>query len=92
VTSAGGGALRGLADPFLLGIMLAALLLRLHLAVTAEYIHDEQNNAIPLSKTITFSPVLNLPHVNNLHTSFSLGEVKAGAALPLGHLGKRAGR
>ena len=36
--------------------------------------------------------LLNLPHVNNLHTSFSLGEVKAGAALPLGHLGKRAGR
>lgn len=30
--------------------------------------------------------LLNLPNVNNLHTSFSLGEVKAGAALPLGHL------
>jgi Lrp/AsnC family transcriptional regulator, leucine-responsive regulatory protein len=27
-----------------------------------------------------------LPHVKDLHTSFSLGEVKAGAALPLGHL------
>ncbi len=31
-----------------------------------------------------------LPNVKDLHTSFSLGEVKAGAALPLGHLG--AGR
>jgi DNA-binding Lrp family transcriptional regulator len=31
-----------------------------------------------------------LPYVKDLHTSFSLGEVKAGAALPLGHLG--AGR
>ena len=33
--------------------------------------------------------LLHLPHVKDLHTSFSLGEVKAGAALPLGHL--RAG-
>jgi Lrp/AsnC family leucine-responsive transcriptional regulator len=30
--------------------------------------------------------LLNLPHVKDLHTSFSLGEVKSGAALPLGHL------
>ena len=34
--------------------------------------------------------LLHLPHVKDLHTSFSLGEVKAGAALPLTHL--RAGR
>ena len=27
-----------------------------------------------------------LPNVKDLHTSFSLGEVKSGAALPLGHL------
>ncbi len=27
-----------------------------------------------------------LPHVKDVQTSFSLGEVKAGAALPLGHL------
>ena len=27
-----------------------------------------------------------LPHVKDMHTSFSLGEVKAGAAWPLGHL------
>lgn len=31
--------------------------------------------------------LLNLPHVKDLHTSFSLGEVKAHGALPLGHLG-----
>jgi DNA-binding Lrp family transcriptional regulator len=30
--------------------------------------------------------LLNLPHVKDLHTSFSLGEVKSGAALPLAHL------
>lgn len=35
--------------------------------------------------------LLNLPHVKDLHTSFSLGEVKSGAALPLGHL-RAAGR
>ena len=28
-----------------------------------------------------------LPNVKDIHTSFSLGEVKSGAALPLGHLG-----
>lgn len=32
-----------------------------------------------------------LPNVKDMHTSFSLGEVKAGAALPLGHLGRAAG-
>ncbi len=30
--------------------------------------------------------LLKLPHVKDLHTSFSLGEVKAGGAWPLGHL------
>ena len=30
--------------------------------------------------------LLNLPNVKDLHTSFSLGEVKAGGALPLKHL------
>ena len=30
--------------------------------------------------------LINLPNVKDLHTSFSLGEVKAGSALPLGHL------
>lgn len=31
--------------------------------------------------------LLNLPNVKDLHTSFSLGEVKDSSALPLGHLG-----
>ena len=30
--------------------------------------------------------LMKLPHVKDLHTSFSLGEVKSGGALPLGHL------
>ena len=36
--------------------------------------------------------LLNLPNVKDIHTSFSLGEVKASHALPLGHLGTRASR
>ncbi|MGA0572142.1 Lrp/AsnC family transcriptional regulator [Variovorax sp. VNK109] len=35
--------------------------------------------------------LINLPNVKDLHTSFSLGEVKSGGALPLGHLVKPAG-
>ena len=31
--------------------------------------------------------LLNLPNVKDMHTSFSLGEVKSSAALPLTHLG-----
>ena len=34
----------------------------------------------------TMQTLFRLPNVKDLHTSFSLGEVKAGAALPLGHL------
>jgi Lrp/AsnC family transcriptional regulator, leucine-responsive regulatory protein len=33
--------------------------------------------------------LFNLPYVKDLQTSFSLGEVKAGAAWPLAHLGSR---
>lgn len=31
--------------------------------------------------------LLNLPNVKDLHTSFSLGEIKATSSLPLGHMG-----
>jgi Lrp/AsnC family leucine-responsive transcriptional regulator len=33
--------------------------------------------------------LINLPNVKDLHTSFSLGEVKASSVLPLGHLAGR---
>lgn len=36
--------------------------------------------------------LINLPHVKDLHTSFSLGEVKSSHALPLAHLGVTAAR
>ncbi|MFZ2219910.1 MAG: Lrp/AsnC family transcriptional regulator [Rhodoferax sp.] len=32
--------------------------------------------------------LINLPHVKDLHTSFSLGEVKASSALPLGPMAR----
>ncbi|HLO95642.1 MAG TPA: Lrp/AsnC family transcriptional regulator [Burkholderiaceae bacterium] len=34
----------------------------------------------------TIDTLLNLPNVKDVHTSFSLGEVKAGGGVPLGHL------
>jgi DNA-binding Lrp family transcriptional regulator len=34
----------------------------------------------------TLNTLFKLPNVKDLHTSFSLGEVKSGAALPLQHL------
>jgi DNA-binding Lrp family transcriptional regulator len=38
----------------------------------------------------TMDTLFKLPNVKDIHTSFSLGEVKAGGALPLGHLGRAA--
>jgi Lrp/AsnC family transcriptional regulator, leucine-responsive regulatory protein len=35
--------------------------------------------------------LINLPGVKDLHTSFSLGEIKASSALPLAHLGNGTG-
>ena len=35
--------------------------------------------------------LLNLPNVKDMHTSFSLGEVKASGALPLTHLARPRG-
>ena len=32
---------------------------------------------------------MTLPNVKDIHTSFSLGEVKSAGACPLGHLGRR---
>ena len=41
---------------------------------------------------LALETLLNLPNVKDLHTSFSLGEVKAGASLPLDHLGPPGAR
>ena len=39
---------------------------------------------------LTMDVLFKLPNVKDLHTSFSLGEVKAGGVLPLNHLGRGA--
>ena len=41
---------------------------------------------------LSLDVLLNLPNVKDIHTSFSLGEVKAAAALPLSHLGTKRAR
>jgi DNA-binding Lrp family transcriptional regulator len=38
---------------------------------------------------VALDRLMTLPHVKDIHTSFSLGEVKARGTLPLGHLGVR---
>lgn len=37
---------------------------------------------------LSMEVLFKLPNVKDMHTRFSLGEVKAGAGLPLGHLGR----
>ena len=41
---------------------------------------------------LSLEVLVNLPNVKDIHTSFSLGEVKSGAALPLSHLGTKRTR
>ncbi len=70
--------------------MLVALVIRVHLAATAPYIHDEENNAIPLSKLISFTPGhVNLPLRGENHPALPAYVVKASGALfgttPLGY-------
>jgi 4-amino-4-deoxy-L-arabinose transferase-like glycosyltransferase len=77
-------------DTILLLILLAALAVRVHLATTREYIHDEDNTAIPLSKTISFEPGnLHLPLRGENHPALPAYVVKASSTLfgtsPLGY-------
>jgi hypothetical protein len=77
-------------DLVLLLILIGAAGTRLYLASTLEYIHDEDNTAIPLSKTISFVPgSLNLPLRGEHHGALPAYIVKASAALfgtsPLGY-------
>ena len=69
-------------DPILILILLAALIIRVYLATTREYIHDEINTAIPLSKTISFDPGhLHLPLRGENHPAMPAYVVKMGSAL-----------
>jgi 4-amino-4-deoxy-L-arabinose transferase-like glycosyltransferase len=69
-------------DVGLLLILVAAGLVRVHLAVTESYIHDEENTSIPLSRQISFSAgdrYLPLRAVN--HPALPAYIVKAGSTL-----------
>ena len=69
-------------DPVLILILLVALVVRVGLGVTREYIHDEINTAIPLSKTISFEPGhLNLPLRGENHPALPAYVVKASSTV-----------
>lgn len=69
-------------DPVLLAILVLALGLRLQLAATAAYIHDEDRTAIPLSKTISFAPGhINLPLRGENHGALPAYVVRASSAI-----------
>src|SRR5688500_7593713 len=78
-------------DPVLIFILLVALAIRVHLGITREYIHDEDNTAIPLSKTISFAPGnLHLPLRGENHPALPAYVVKASSTLfGTTHLGYR---
>lgn len=71
-------------------ILLAALLLRLYFATTAEYIYDEESASIPRSQTISFAPGnLQLPIRGQNHPALPAYFVKVSSVLfgttPLGY-------
>ena len=67
-------------DPVLILILLAALIIRVYLATTREFIHDEINTAIPLSKEISFEPGhLHLPLRGENHPAMPAYVVKVGS-------------
>jgi 4-amino-4-deoxy-L-arabinose transferase-like glycosyltransferase len=69
-------------DRLLLVILLVALAVRVQLAVTREYIHDENNTAIPLSKTISFAPGnLHLPLRGENHPALPAYVVKVSSLI-----------
>ena len=69
-------------DRVLLLILFVALVLRVQLASTQAYIHDETNTSIPLSKTISFAPGdLNLPLRGQNHGAFPAYVVKVSSEI-----------
>jgi len=63
-------------------ILLAALVIRITLASSREYIHDEINTAIPLSRTISFDPGnLHLPLRGENHPALPAYVVKVSSLL-----------
>ena len=67
---------------------LSAVTQSLHTYISGTGTFELQVMATDLDAFSRFSidTLLNLPNVKDIHTSFSLGEVKASGVLPLGHL------
>ena len=69
-------------DIVFLALLVAALLLRLHLASTLPYVHDEENTSIPLAQSISFaSDQLHLPIRAVNHPALPAYFVKASSTL-----------
>ena len=69
-------------DAVLAVLIVVALLVRIDLANVRTFIHDESNNAIPLSETISFSPdSLNLPLRGQNHGALPAYVVHASSSL-----------
>jgi hypothetical protein len=69
-------------DPVFGSLLIGAVSLRLVLAVTAPYIHDEENTHIPLSRTISFAPSdLRLPLRGENHGALPAYMIHASSAL-----------
>lgn len=69
-------------DPWFAAILFAALVLRLFLASTQPYLHDEINTAIPLADTISFTPgQLSLPLRGENHGALPAYVVHASRSL-----------
>jgi 4-amino-4-deoxy-L-arabinose transferase-like glycosyltransferase len=69
-------------DAVLVLILFVALAVRVYLGVSREYLHDEINTAIPLSKTISFEPGrLHLPLRGENHPALPAYVVKASSTL-----------
>jgi 4-amino-4-deoxy-L-arabinose transferase-like glycosyltransferase len=66
----------------LLAILLSALALRVYLAATQAYVHDEANTSIPLAQTISFDPgALHLPLRGENHGALPAYVVKVSSAV-----------
>jgi len=69
-------------DAVLLAILLTALVVRVAMAVTVPYVHDEENTHIPLSKAISFAPgSVNLPIRGENHGALPAYVVKISSML-----------
>jgi 4-amino-4-deoxy-L-arabinose transferase-like glycosyltransferase len=69
-------------DRALLLILAAGLIVRVYMSVHREYVHDEDNTAIPIAETISFAPGnLNLPLRGENHPALPAYVVKVGSSL-----------